>query len=179
MHAAQLELSFSNAKIAERLKTLPPQFRKLIQQLFQGLARDQVPKCEPVKWIERFFVVVIQDNSYARDPIGQLTVHEVPDNIEWAEGLRSFSAIQPRRGLPSQQSIDDGGRLRQYLNRLSDLKLHRSNCTAGLFFPAAFQHARVLSGRVQIEAESPGVERREQSLRQFGLEELVGVAMIV
>src|SRR5271165_7480010 len=131
MHAAQVELSLSNAKIAERLKTLPPQFRKLSEQLFQGLAGDQVLKCEPVKWIERLFVLVIQDSSYARNPVGQLTVHEVSDNIEWAEGLRSFSAIQPRRGLPAQQSINDAGCLRQYLNRLNDLKLHRSNCTAG------------------------------------------------
>ena len=101
MHAGQVEVGFSDAKIAKSLQAAAPQRGEFVEQLVGGFICDQGLKREPFKGFEGSLVLAVEDDAHARNPIGQFAMHQVAEHIDRAKGLWRPPAIATPQTSPA------------------------------------------------------------------------------
>src|SRR5713226_1386990 len=65
-----------------------------------------------------------ENDASTRDPIGLLTVDEMPHHIERAERFGTFSASSPGRSQAVEERPEGGGRTSQDLYRQVEIEVH-------------------------------------------------------
>ena len=68
--------------------------------------------------------LAFQDDVSAGQPVGGVGEDQVADDIYGAEGFGRFSTVEPGGRFPSQERVQDAGRLGQHFYGLIEMKFH-------------------------------------------------------
>src|SRR2546425_8273169 len=120
----QLELSRGQLPGAEQLEIRGAQPGEFGEQGLQGTAHVARPVAESIVWLEAEVGSPCENDARPRDPVGLLTVDQMPHDIERTERVGAFPAPHPRLAQAVEQRAQRGGRASQQLYRQIEIEFH-------------------------------------------------------
>src|SRR3989454_4768140 len=79
---------------------------------------------ESIVWLEAEVGSPCENDARPRDPVGLLTVDQMPHDIERTERVGAFPAPHPRLAQAVEQRAQRGGRASQQLYRQIEIEFH-------------------------------------------------------
>src|SRR2546421_3417445 len=123
--AGEIELRPSELPGLELLEVRSAQSRELGEERLGGAPRVARPVAEPIVRLEAEIGPLGKNDARSRDPIGFLTVDEVPYHVERTERFGTLGASDPRLAETVEQRPQRGGRASQYFDRQIQVEIHR------------------------------------------------------
>src|SRR2546425_6297275 len=120
----QLELSRGQLPGAEQLEIRGAQPGEFGEQGLQGTAHVARPVAESIVWLEAEVGSPCENDARPRDPVGLLTVDQMPHDIERTERVGAFPAPHPRLAQAVEQRAQRGGRASQQVYRQIEIEFH-------------------------------------------------------
>jgi hypothetical protein len=124
MGAGEVELGVCEVEGGEGLEALGAEGGEVVEEGCDGLAGEVVLEGEAVERGEGGVGLACEDHASAGQPVGGVGVQEVAEDVDGAEGLGGWFAVQPLRGFASKECVEDGGSVRKDFDGVVELKLH-------------------------------------------------------
>ena len=109
MASAEIELVGAEIEGTEFSKIFCSHAGKFIQNMRQGFDFYFALVSLAVERIERSGFAKLQEDFYARHPIGAFAVDEMGDDVEGGPGVWAFVAESPGVGEVAEQGVESGG----------------------------------------------------------------------
>ena len=152
MGPAQGQLCFRQAERLEACDILPAQRFKGVEQFADCLALAGVVHRIAIEGVKRSGLAVFEDDLRPWQPVRQLAVNQVTDDIERAEGLLAVIALYPRLTQIAQHGLQHRRSAGQYLDGSIQLKIHglAPFLSAELRRPTSPRHGHHSIGRKRV-----------------------------
>src|SRR4051812_7596536 len=118
------ELAVAKVPTAERREVLGAQPGEFVEQLRETLALALPDLREAVIGHEAAIVALGEDDPRARNPVGALAMDEMPDVVEWAEGVGPFIRRDPCSRQIGEQGPESCRRALEDGDTLGELEGH-------------------------------------------------------
>ncbi len=108
----------------EQIEIGGAEFGKLGQETIESAADVAGPMAEAVVGLEAWFGTLGENDLGTRYPIGLLTINQVTDDIERAEGVGSFDGVAPFVREVAQDRVESLRRPGENRGGLGEIELH-------------------------------------------------------
>jgi hypothetical protein len=124
MVAREVKVFLRQAPVAKHIEVRGSEASEFLQEGPQGALGIAAPVPEPIVGLEGRIRAPGEDDASPGDPVGFLSVDEMPDDVEWAECLGPFRAAAPCLIDVVQKGVQHAGSSSQHIGRTLEMESH-------------------------------------------------------